>query len=95
MLEDEVVCFMSVVIDITPETEKLLQAEWGDLNKAAGEALVIESYRQGKLSLGQCSEILGKSVLETETFFHSRGVDLPLTADDVDGDRKRLKRMLK
>ena len=34
---------MTVVIDISAETEKLLRAEWGDLNRAAGEALVIES----------------------------------------------------
>ena len=86
---------MSLVIDINPETEKLLQAEWGDLNKAAREALIIESYRQGKLSLGQCSEIFGKSILETEAFFRSRSVDLPLTAEDIDRDRECLERMLK
>ena len=86
---------MSVVLDITPETEKLLQAEWGDLNKAAREALIIESYRQGKLSVGQCSEIFGMSVLETEAFFHSRGVDLPLTVEDINRDRECLERMLK
>ena len=86
---------MSVVIDITPETEKLLQAEWGDLNKAAREALIIESYRQGKLSRGQCSEIFGLSLLEMEAFFHSRGVELPLTAEDIDRDRACLERMLK
>ncbi|MCC6123623.1 MAG: UPF0175 family protein [Pirellulales bacterium] len=86
---------MSVVIDITPETEKLLQAEWGDLNKAAREALIIESYRQGKLSLGQCSEIMGKSLLETEAFFHSRSVDLPLTGEEINRDRKCVERILK
>jgi predicted HTH domain antitoxin len=86
---------MSLVIDITPETERLLQAEWGDLNKAAREALIIESYRQGKLSLGQCSEIFGMSLLDTEAFFHSRGVDLPLTEEDISRDQERLERMLK
>lgn len=86
---------MTVVIDIPAETERLLQAEWGDLNRAAREALVIESYRQGKLSLGQCSEIFGKSVLETEAFFRSRGVDLPMTADDLERDRAFLQSILK
>jgi predicted HTH domain antitoxin len=86
---------MSVVIEISPEAERLLQAEWGDLNKAAREALIIESYRQGKLSLGQCSEIFGISLLETETFFHSRGVDLPLSEEDINRDRECLERMLK
>jgi predicted HTH domain antitoxin len=86
---------MSVVIDITPETERLLTAEWGDINKAAREALIIESYRQGKLSLGQCTEILGLSVFETETFFRSRGIDLFLTAEDINRDRACLERILK
>jgi predicted HTH domain antitoxin len=86
---------MTVVIDIPAETEKLLQAEWGDLNRAAREALVIESYRQGKLSLGQCSEIFGQTLLATEAFFRSRGVELPMTADDVERDRVVLERLLK
>jgi predicted HTH domain antitoxin len=86
---------MSVVIEITPETERLLLAEWGDLNKAARDALIIESYRQGKLSLGQCSEIFEKSILETEAFFRSRGIDLPLTAEDINRDRACLERILK
>ena len=86
---------MTVVIDIPAETEKLLKAEWGDLNRAAREALVIESYRQGKLSLGQCSEIFGLPLLETEAFFRSRGVDLPMTADDVERDGAFVERTLK
>lgn len=86
---------MTVVLSIPPETERLLQAEWGDLNRAAEEALVIESYRQGKLSLGQCSEIFGKSLIETERFFHSRGIDLPMTSEDIQQDCFRLENLLK
>ena len=48
---------MTVSIELSAEAEELLKAEWGDLNQAAWEALVIESYRQGKLSFGQCSEV--------------------------------------
>jgi predicted HTH domain antitoxin len=86
---------MTVIIDISPENEKLLQAEWGDLNQAAREALVIESYRQGKLSLGLCSQILGINLYETEAFFRSRRVELPLTQEDIDRDRACLDRILK
>jgi predicted HTH domain antitoxin len=85
---------MAVSIDISPELEKLLKAEWGDLNQAATEALAIESYRQGKLSLGQCSEVLGLSVMETEAFLRSRGVDLGLTVQDLQRDHDTLKRIL-
>jgi predicted HTH domain antitoxin len=86
---------VSVIIDIPVETEKILRAEWGDLSRAASEALLIESYRQGKLSLGQCSEIFGKTIAETEAFFRSRGVDLPITPDDVRDDIAYLERILK
>jgi predicted HTH domain antitoxin len=82
---------MTVVIEMTPEAEELLRAEWGDLNRAAQEALAIESYRQAKLSLGQCGSLLGLSVLETEAFFRGRGVDLGLMMQDVDDDVVRLK----
>ena len=63
---------MAVLIDLSPEAEKLLKAEWGDLSEAAREALAIESYRQGKLSVGQCGEVLGLSFAETEAFLRSR-----------------------
>jgi predicted HTH domain antitoxin len=86
---------MTLVIDIPPETEKLLQAEWGDLNQAAREALLIESYRRGKLSLGQCSEIFDKSIVETEAFFRSRGVDLPMSVEDLQQDCAILENLVK
>jgi predicted HTH domain antitoxin len=85
---------MTVVIEMTPEAEELLRAEWGDLNRAAREALVIESYRQAKLSLGQCSSLLGLSVVETEAFFRDRCVAIGLTMQDVDDDVARLKRIV-
>ncbi len=86
---------MAVTIDISAEAEKLLKSEWGDLNRAARDALVIESYRQGKLSLGQCSEILGMGFAETEAFLRERGVDLGLTMQDVEDDMKCLRKVLK
>jgi predicted HTH domain antitoxin len=86
---------MAVLIDISAEAEKLLKAEWGDLNRAAREALAIESYRQGKLSVGQCGEVLGLSFAETEAFLRSRGVDLGMTLEDVQRDQQCLKGLLK
>lgn len=85
---------MTVSIELSAEAEKLLKAEWGDLSQAAWEALVIESYRQGKLSIGQCSEILGMSLVATEAFLRGRGVDLGLTVRDIEEDVDRLKRIL-
>ena len=86
---------MAVVIDFSVEAEELLKAEWGDLSQAAREALVIESYRQGKLSVGQCGKVLGMSFSETEAFLRDRGVPLGLTIEEFNRDLARLKGLLK
>jgi predicted HTH domain antitoxin len=86
---------MSVLIEISAEAERLLKAEWGDLSQAAREALAIESYRQAKLSLGQCAEVLGLSLVETEAFLRSRGVALGLTMQDFQLDEECLNRVLR
>ena len=86
---------MAVSIEMSAEAERLLKAEWGDLNRAAREALAIESYRQGKLSLGQCGEVLGLCMAETEAFLRSRGVDLGLTLQDLQHDEECLKGLLR
>jgi predicted HTH domain antitoxin len=86
---------MTVLVEMSAEVEKLLAAEWGDLGKAAREALVIESYRQGKLSLGQCGAALGLCLADVEAFLRGRGVDLDLTLQDVQRDRDALRRVLK
>ena len=86
---------MAVLIEISAEAERLLKAEWGDLGQAAREALAIESYRQGKLSIGQCGEVLGLSLVETEAFLRGRGVDLGLTLQDFQHDQDCLNRVLK
>ena len=86
---------MVVLIEMSAEAEKVLKAEWGDLNRAAREALAIESYRQGKLSIGQCGEVLGLSLAETEAFLRSRGVDLGLTVHDLQHDEECLKGLLR
>jgi predicted HTH domain antitoxin len=85
---------MAVLINMSLEAERLLKAEWGDLSQAAREALAIESYRQGKLSVGQCAEVLGLSFAQTEVFLRSRGVDLAMTIDDLRSDQEGLKRIL-
>lgn len=69
-------------------------AAWGDLSRAALEALAIESYRSERLSLGAVAEMLGLSVLEAEEFLKRRRVDLRYTLDDFEADRASLKRRL-
>ena len=51
---------MSVTIDIPKAIEDQLKTVWGDdLSRAVKEALAVEGYRAGQLSLGQVAELLG------------------------------------
>ena len=42
---------MHVNINISQEVEAVLRREWGDLDQAAKDALLIESYRAGYAAL--------------------------------------------
>jgi predicted HTH domain antitoxin len=81
---------MSVVIDIPKQTEQALREQWGDLEQAAKEALLIESYRGRKISLGFLAEAMGMRVIEADRWLAERGVGLNYSSDDLDADRRAL-----
>lgn len=85
---------MSILLDFSPEVRDQLEAAFGhDLATAAREALAIEGYRAGKLSLGQVGRILGMSPPEADTFLHERGVPLNFTPQDLADDVATMKRI--
>jgi len=86
---------MSVLVDIPKNLQQQLEAEWGDLPRAAKEALAVESYRAGKLSLGQVAELLGLSINQADGFLKQRGIALPLSYEDFEHDRAELRKTLK
>lgn len=81
---------MHVRIDIPRQAEDVLRREWGDLDRAAKEALLIESYRAGKISLGFLAEILGVSRWEAEQWLGKHGVNWNYGLDDLESDRQTL-----
>jgi predicted HTH domain antitoxin len=81
---------MHVNINIPQEAEVVLRREWGDLDQAAKDALLIESYRAGKISLGFLSETLGISRWEAEQWLGQRGVTWNYGLDDLEDDRRTL-----
>lgn len=83
---------MKLEIEIPDELQRALAAEWGDLPSAAREALAIESYRTGRLSLGMLAEMLGMGmgVLAADAWLAQRGVPLNYTAEDLEADRRDL-----
>ena len=86
---------MSVSFNIPKSLEDTLRAEWGDLDQAAKEALIIESYRTGKLSIGQVAEFLGFEIrFQAEKWLGDRGVTWNYSLDDLEADGHTLDAML-
>lgn len=84
---------MTVRFDLPHDMEQHLRREFGDLDQAAKEALLIESYREGRLSAGKIAEILGKGVIETYEWLNLHGVPLNYTLDDLQADRATIARL--
>lgn len=86
---------MKIAFKIPDRIEKLLQDEIGpDLSQTAKEALAVELYREGRLSLGQVAEMLNVSVCQADAVLKQHGVELPYTVADFEHDRAALDQAL-
>lgn len=87
---------MSISIDISATAEATLREAWGaDVGTAAFEALLIEGYRTGRLSLGDIAAALGlETRLQAESWLGARKVPLNYTVADLEADRETLNRVL-
>lgn len=81
---------MRVDIDIPKEAEDTLRQEWGNIDLAATEALLIESYRTGRISVGFLAELLGKSRWDAEAWLGQHGVNWNYDLGDLQQDRATL-----
>lgn len=86
---------MSLEIAIPSHIEKHLQSEWGnELPRRAAEAVAIEGYRSGALSLGEVAEMLSVSIDEADGFLKERGI-LPIEdISEFEADNKTLEELL-
>jgi predicted HTH domain antitoxin len=82
---------MSVTIQIPADVEQRLRAENPDLETTAREAMLVELYRQDKLSHHELSQALGLDRFETDGLLKRHGVteDLP-TNEEYDAALARL-----
>jgi predicted HTH domain antitoxin len=79
-----------VTFELPQHIEDELRGELGDLSQAAKEAFLVQCYRDERLSAGQVAEILGRGVLETETWLAERGAMMNYSVDDFEADWKSL-----
>ena len=75
---------MHIAVDLPEDIAERLQAKWGDLSRAAREAIAIEGYRSGALSQNQVQRLLGlASRWEVDALLKRAGVYLDSTEEDV------------
>lgn len=84
---------MPVTFQLESELEAQLRRDLGDLGEAAREALLIEAYRRGKLSIGRLARTLGIGVVETDAWLASRGVSLNYSFEDFRADQETLREL--
>ena len=84
---------MAIEIDLPVAVEEKLRAELGDLGAVGKEAMLVELYRQGKISHGELAQSLGLSRYETDGVLKRHNVTEDLLsseelAEQVAGLRK-------
>jgi predicted HTH domain antitoxin len=82
---------MAISFHLETELEDQLRRDLGDLGKAARDALLIDAYRKGKLSIGRLARSLEVSVLEADQWLAERGVPLNYSFEDFEADVQTLR----
>lgn len=82
---------MAVSFELPAEVEQLLRDQLGDLNQAAKEAFLLDSFRRGIISHYELSQSLGLDRFETDAFLKKHGVlEGSLTSEDLELQRQAL-----
>jgi predicted HTH domain antitoxin len=86
---------MSLVLNLPSSAEDAFRNAWGDqIDRKGLEALAIEGYREGKLSLGKLTELLGlPTTQDADRWLAERGVALNYSIDDFREDCRTLDRL--
>ena len=87
---------MAVIVELPSDVEQRLRADTPDLESEAKEAMLVELYRQDKLSHYELSLALGLDRFETDGVLKKHNVteDLP-TLEELEEDLRVLRQLLK
>lgn len=86
---------MHVDLNIPKPIEEALKREFGaELESAVCEALAMEAYRRGMLSLGQFAEMLDMTSDEADGLLKKRGVYLDISVFEIQDDVASLREII-
>jgi predicted HTH domain antitoxin len=86
---------MTLVLEIPDSWKGPLGLDKADAAGRAREMLVIESYREGKLSRGQAAEMLGLGFHETEALFKRYSANQQATWEESERSAQAVKSLMK
>lgn len=81
---------MQVIVQLPDEVAAQLGA---DVPRRVLEAVVLEAYREGRLTSGQVAGALGLNRWETEEFLDQHSARAPYTLEMLQEDRRTLDRL--
>lgn len=84
---------MTITFQLEDDLESQLRRDLGDLSQAARDALLIEAYRLGKLSIGRLARTLGIGVVDADQWLAQRGIPLNYTFEDFQTDQNTLREL--
>ena len=86
---------MSLILNIPSSAEHAFRDAWGDqIDRKGLEALALEGYREGKLSVGKLAELLGLATThDADRWLAERGVALNYSVDEFHKDCHTLDRL--
>jgi predicted HTH domain antitoxin len=85
---------MTLVLELPDAWKRLLGLDTGDAAARARQMLVLEGYREGRLSRGQAAEMLGLGFHEAEGFLKRHGAEQQASWEELEESGTRLREML-
>ena len=84
---------MSVSFELPSEVEHHLQVAFGDLGQAAKQALLMDAYRRGQISIGRLAETLGMGVIEAQQWLADQKIPMNYSVEDFEADCRTIERL--
>jgi predicted HTH domain antitoxin len=86
---------MTLALELPDAWRVLLGLDSADAETRAREMLVLEGYREGRLSRGQAAEMLGLGFHEAEAIFKKYGVEQQPSWDEQEEDARAIRSLLR
>jgi predicted HTH domain antitoxin len=84
---------MSISFELPAAVAQHLQVAMGDLGQAAKQALLIDAYRHGRISIGGLAKTLNMGVIEAQQWLADQGVPQNYGLEAFRADMQTIERL--